>query len=149
MKKILFALFLFASFAASAQSVDSTKILQTITLAQRYHVYILSNLSDWGSPETINYINQVRSDYDTANMNKPITVTAPSAFIRDAYRQLSYQAEGQATVYNAAINQALGSQITNPWLGAAVYEINYQNAQARDAKINQTAARLLQINLVQ
>lgn len=145
MKKLLFCLLLYNT--AQAQT-DSTQIVQTITLAQKYHVYILGNLNNWGTPEAINYINQVRGQYDTTNENHPITVNVPSGFIRDAYQQMSFQPEGQATQYNDLIKNALGPQVTNDWLEAQLNSITNSNWNAREQRLNQTSTRLLQVEKV-
>jgi hypothetical protein len=147
MKKAILYLLILFSLSASAQGVDSTRIPQTMTLAQKYHVYVLGfNTGSWGSVDFINYINQVRSQMDSVNMEKAITVTVPSSMVRDIFYSMSRQPEGEATQYNEEIQAALTPQITNAWLGGAVQAIVAQNWATRDAKIGETKKRLLTIN---
>jgi hypothetical protein len=146
MKKLLFILLFAIPFLTNAQGVDSTRIPQTITMSQKYHEYILGFNSNWGDVDMINYINQLRAQMDSTNKEKPITVTVPSGLIRDIFQSMSYQPEGQATQYNENILLALGNQITNPWLGAAIQLIRQANWDARDSKIADTEKRLLSIN---
>lgn len=147
MKYTFFLLFSFASFFVKAQGVDSTQIPQTITLPQKYQVYVLGfNKGAWGTVDYFNYINQVRAQMDSVNAEKPIRVTVSSGLIRDLFQSMSYQPEGQATQYNENIQTLLGSQITNPWLGSAIYQIRQQNWNARDEKIKATEKELFKIN---
>lgn len=147
MKKAITILLVLIAFKGFSQGVDSTRIPQTFNLPQKYHVYVLGfNVGSWGSVDFINYINQVRGQMDSLNMEKSISVTVPSSLVRDIFYSMSRQSEGEATQYNENIQGILTPQITNPWLGSAVQRIIGQNWDSRDAKIADTQKRLLTIN---
>lgn len=143
MKQYLFLLLVFVSGLVNAQSVDSTRIPQTITLQQKYHSYLLGFArGSWGQPDMINYLNAYVAQRDSGNWSKPITITVPSGLVRDLFQLMSSQPEGQSTQYNENINSVLGAQLTNPWLGAALYGIQKANWAARDARVVETDKEL-------
>jgi hypothetical protein len=147
MKKYILSLLILISLQSFGQGVDSTRLPQSLTLAQKYHVYVLGfNSGSWGNVDFINYINQVRSQLDSTNMEKSITVSVPSSLVRDIFSSMSRQPEGEATQYNENIQAILTPQITNQWLGNAITAIVLNNWAARDAKISDTKKRLLTIN---
>jgi hypothetical protein len=146
MKKYITILALLFSLHTMAQGVDSTRIPQTITLQQKYHIYCLGfNVGQWGQTDYINYINEVRKQLSETSDTVRITVTVPSSMIRDIFTSMSRQPEGEATQYNEEIQAALGPQITNPWLGAQVNSIVMRNWAARDARIEATKKELIKI----
>jgi hypothetical protein len=146
MKKYITLLLILCAVKGMAQGVDSTRIPQTMNLPQKYHVYVLGfNQGSWGAVDFINYINQVRAQMDSVNMEKSISVTVPSSLVRDVFQSMSRQPEGEATQYNENIQAALGPQITNPWLGAQVNSIVMRNWAARDARIEATKKELIKI----
>lgn len=150
MKQQLLIITLFFSVAAAAQDVDSSRIAQTITLPQRYHEYIISHMTNKGTADAINYLNQVRSQMETVKgSNKPITTTMASAFIRDRFIELAQVSEGEASQYNENLLPLFGSQITNPWLGNAVGDTRYRNWKRRDEAIDVAHDWLMQINKLQ
>lgn len=150
MKKTIIAILLLVSLQSFGQGVDSTRIPQTITLQQKYHVYCLGfNQGQWGQTDYINYLNDVRKAYSETSDTVRITVTVPSSLVRDLFYSMSRQPEGEATQYNEEIQAALGPQITNPWLGAAVNGIVQRNWDARDARIQATKKEILKIKKVQ
>ncbi len=147
MKQTLYIIcFLALGLVGKAQGVDSSRIPQSPKLKAVHHMYILSNLNNWGDPSTINYINQVRSQYDSTRLDSLIEVTVPSSFIVNAFQQLSYQPEGQATSMNEEIEGELMKWLNNPWLFGRLYQIKLQNWAARDAKIHVTTERFLTID---
>lgn len=150
MKKILLCLSLFVGLGAVAQGVDSTRIPQTITLQQKYHIYCLGfNTGQWGQTDYINYINDVRKQLSETSDTVRITVTVPSSMIRDIFTSMSRQPEGESTQYNEEIQAVLAPQITNPWLGAQVQAIVARNWAARDSRIESTKKEILKIKKVQ
>lgn len=147
MKKTIIALFILCSLQSFSQGVDSTRITQSLTLPQEKMIYVLGfNQGSWGSVDFINFINQVRAQMDSVNMQKQITVTVPSSLVRDIFASMSRQPEGEATQYNEDIQSLLTPQITNQWLGNAITAIVLNNWANRDAKIADTKKRLLTIN---
>jgi hypothetical protein len=146
MKKYILSLLILISLKGFAQGTDSTRIPQTITLKQKYHIYCLGfNQGNWGQTDYINYINDVRKQLNETTDTVSITVTVPSGLVRDLFQSMSVQPEGQATQYNEEIKAALGAQITNPWLGAQVQTIVLRNWAARDARIEETKKQLIRI----
>jgi hypothetical protein len=146
MKKYILSLLILISLKGFAQGTDSTRIPQTITLKQKYHIYCLGfNQGNWGQTDYINYINDVRKQLNETTDTVSITVTVPSGLVRDLFQSMSVQPEGQATQYNEEIKAALGVQITNPWLGAQVQTIVLRNWDARDARIAETKKQLIRI----
>jgi hypothetical protein len=149
MKTYIIAILCLVSVSAFSQGVDSTRIPQTITLQQKYHVYCLGfNQGQWGQTDYINYLNDVRKVYSEVSDTVSISVTVPSSLVRDLFYSMSRQPEGEATQYNEEIQAALGPQITNPWLGAQVNSIVQGNWDARDARIEATKKELIKIKKV-
>src|SRR4051794_33120279 len=97
MKKLIIFLLLAISFVSRAQDttavpspdttvvqpIDSSRIIQTITLSELYHTYIIGFLGSVSSVDNINYLYQLRAQYDSADMDKSITVPVPSYMIME------------------------------------------------------------------
>lgn len=146
MKKTIIAILCLVSLQSFGQGVDSTRIPQTLTLQQKYHVYCLGfNTGQWGQTDYINYLNDVRRAYSETTDTVKITVTVPSSLVRDLFYSMSRQPEGESTQYNEEIKAVLGPQITNPWLGNAVNGIVMRNWAQRDARIEATKKELIKI----
>jgi hypothetical protein len=160
MKKIIILLLFVIPFISKAQDttsvpvdtvfvppIDSSRISQTITLSQLYHTYIIGFIGTVASVDNINYLNQLRGQYDTSNMNKSITVTVPSYMIVNVYRQMAAQPEGQCSSYNNAILDALVPQISNSWLMNQIGAIRAANFAIRDAKVGAAEQFIMSINI--
>lgn len=144
MKRIFLTLsFLFALFAVHAQ-VDSTRIEQTFTTKQKYALHFLGSM-DWSQTDVINLINEIRPQYDSANSDKVISITAPSGLFADGMRQLSALPEGQASQYNEEMLDSIFPQISNLWLATRMQEIRAENWKQRDERNKATADRLRKI----
>jgi hypothetical protein len=160
MKKIIILLLFVIPFISKAQDttsvpvdtvyvapIDSSRISQIITLSQLYHTYIIGFIGTVASVDNINYLNQLRAQYDTSNMNKSITVTVPSYMIVNVYRQMAAQPEGQTSSYNNDILTSLVPQVTNSWLMNQIMAIRDSNFAIRDAKVQAAKAFIMSINL--
>lgn len=154
MKKIAILILFALPFVSKAQTdsteapqIDSSRLPQTITLPQLYDTYITGFAGSIASTDNINYLNQLRAQYDTGNMNKSITVTVPSYMIVSVYRQMAAQPEGQTSSYNNSILEALVPQVANPWLMAQIGNIRATNFAIRDAKVQAAKAFIMSINL--
>jgi hypothetical protein len=127
MKKMFLFVLVIASFSANAisfpqwtsdttiidNSSDSGDINISIALTKDQHWFIIGTLPDKGTPDAINYLNQVSADEDTAG-SKSLTVVTKCRFVVYVYRACAALPEGIADKPNAEMKEALLPQIVGP-----------------------------------
>lgn len=137
MKKILLILFAIQfSVLAFSQQQDTTHV--TITLAAKYHAYIIGMMVDKSTIAKFKYLNQLAEQItDTANKEKAVTVIVPESLIVNLYYSLSIQPERLTSQYNNEIKDLLIPQImSRPLLLGALQNLNTQSDADRNRLIN-------------
>lgn len=135
MKKILILLIGITAFfacGAHAQGVDSTALLQQVSVPKSVHLHAIRCLgtSSMNSPDRINYINDlIEQGFNTKADTAIITVKVPAGMIVDVFRAASMKPEGIVVEDNKAAETALFPQVQgNSWIMGQLYMVKVNNA---------------------
>lgn len=133
MKKVIILILAFsASISSRAQAVDSTAMLQTVTVTKFVHLHAIrcvgtSSMSDTSS---INYLNDlIAQGFKTKSDSALITVSVPAGFIVAVFNAASKKPNGVVSDDNKRAEAELYKQVKdNPWIVAQITKTKTEDA---------------------
>lgn len=104
---------------ATAPTIDSSKVMLSITLSEDQHLYIIDFLEGIEKDARLqNYVSQVMKQLGTVHVPlRPITVTAESGLVPYLYQLLGMQRENMTATKNGKLKDDLLPQVyTYSWI---------------------------------